>query len=1029
MNIQYYIGAFMMAVILGVLMPSCSGDGADNPKPKPENSKIDITTSVPVMEQKGGTVNVSFTTNDAWTVSVGGNISWVSVSPVSGEAGTHTLAITTTENDTYDERNVSLVIKAGSASQDIIITQKQKDALIVTSNKVELGSEGGEFSVEAKSNLSVSYEIEESAKEWISATEGRGLTTTTFSFTAKANDKTERRQGSVTLKGSDGKQEIVTIYQEGEEPCLVLTSEKDMTIGSEGGTLKIELESNAEIKMEEFDYDWLRQSESRAMSSYTYYIEVDANKTYDERNAAITFTNGDKKQIVTITQKQEDALIVTSNKVELGSEGGEFSVEAKSNLSVSYEIEESAKEWISATEGRGLTTTTFSFTAKANDKTERRQGTITLKAGDNLMETVTVYQEGEEISLVLTSEKDMTIGCEGGMLKIELESNIEVRMEELDYDWLRQSESRAMSSYTYYIEVDANKTYDERNAAITFTNGTQKQIVTITQKQEDALIVTSNKVELGSEGGKFSIEVKSNLSVSYEIDESVKEWISASESRGLTTTTFDFMAKTNDKVKKRQGTITLKAGDNLTETVTIYQEGEKPTLVITNNNIVVGSAGEVICVELKSNSEYSYELPDVDWIKKSESRVISTYTHYFEVLPNKAYDHRTAQIKFVNKENAAEEYVTIKQMQLNAIVIAEDEYRFSGEERNWAFDVNTNVDFKATSSADWMEIVEIASRGLEPRKVSMHLKANQSTEVREATITLTGENVSQVIKVIQEPMSLLSVSQVEFIIPSIGDTIQVEVTNNGEYEYQISDVEWIKEELNGRNLTKNVHTFVILPNESYDDRNGKIKFISKIGNKELFVVVKQMKVNAIVVAQDKYRINSEANNWELLVNTNVEFDAVSSADWLKIDQTNSRGLVEKKLNISAEANASTSSREATITLSGEGQVQIVHVVQTGKTNRIKLVVEHEETMLYTPFMYGENVFGTTDWGDGTIEKFTNSRSYTYNTEGTKTATFDVYGAEYLQIGPLNSISSLVIYVDKDKNSSVEDMEIDKKEWD
>ena len=565
-----------LRILLAVMMFcfwSCSSEGEDipEPTPKPESNKVEISGSVPVVEQKGSTATVTFTTNAAWTASVSSSTSWVTVSPTSGNAGTHTLTITTTENDTYDERNATVTIKAGNASKNITVTQKQKDALIVTSNKVEMGADDGNFTIEAKANVSLSYEIEESAKEWIVAGESRALTTNTLKFHAKANNKIERRQGNITLKGGDGLTETVTVYQEGEEVSLVLTTAKDMTIGSEGGTLKIELESNTEIKMEGLEADWLRQTSSRSMSAYTYYIEVDANETYDERNAAITFTSGDKQQIVTVTQKQKDALIVTSNKVEMGADGGNFTIEAKANVSLSYEIEESAKEWIVAGESRALTTNTLKFHAKANNKTERRQGNIILKGGDGLTETVTVYQEGENPALVITSD-DVIVGSEGETIKIELKSNVDYTMVLPNVDWISQAESRAISAYTHYLTIAPNESYDQRSAMVYFNNEAEglKDSISITQLQLDAIIVAQNEYEIACEGDQLEFKVSYN--VDFNISISV-DWIKQNAgSRGLTENALRFTIEENEAKESRSGEIIMTNGE-LKQTVRINQQG------------------------------------------------------------------------------------------------------------------------------------------------------------------------------------------------------------------------------------------------------------------------------------------------------------------------------------------------------------------------------------------------------------------------------------------------------------------------
>lgn len=274
----------------------------------------------------------------------------------------------------------------------------------------------------------------------------------------------------------------------------------------------------------------------------------------------------------------------------------------------------------------------------------------------------------------------------------------------------------------------------------------------------------------------------------------------------------------------------------------------------------------------------------------------------------------------------------------------------------------------------------------------------------------------------------LTLSQTEYTVRSAGETICVELMSNSDYSYELPDVDWIIEN-ESRAMSNYTHYFEVLPNETYENREAQIKFINRGNGDEQYVNIKQMQFNAIVVAQDKYRINSEAKSWDLIINTNMEFEAVSSDDWLKVNHADSRGLEEEKLSISAEANISANAREATITLTGEDLVQTIHVVQIGKTDRIKLVVQHEEMTFLTPAIGGDNTFGTTDWGDGTNESYASGRAYTYQTEGQKKAIFDIYGAKSFTIDKLGSISSLTIYVDKGKSGSVEDVEIDKKEWD
>ena len=114
---------------------SCGSGGEDVPTPTPtpkpeEKPKVEVTTSAPVLTQEGGTASVTFTSTAAWTIDVteGRAVSWCTVSPTSGGKGTNTLTITTVGNDTYEERNAKVTIKAGATTQSFIITQKAAPA-------------------------------------------------------------------------------------------------------------------------------------------------------------------------------------------------------------------------------------------------------------------------------------------------------------------------------------------------------------------------------------------------------------------------------------------------------------------------------------------------------------------------------------------------------------------------------------------------------------------------------------------------------------------------------------------------------------------------------------------------------------------------------------------------------------------------------------------------------------------------------------------------------------------------------------
>lgn len=377
---------------------SCGSGGEDVPTPTPtpkpeEKPKVEVTTSAPVLTQEGGTASVTFTSTAAWTIDVteGRAVSWCTVSPTSGGKGTNTLTITTVGNDTYEERNAKVTIKAGATTQSFTITQKQKDGLTVTSNKVEVKAEGGDIAIEIKANVKYEYIVEESAKDWIISDGSRGLTASTLKFKVTENEKTSKREGKITIS-SGNLSETVTVYQEGSKPSIVLT-QNEYTIGSEGDEIKVELKSNVNYEIQIPNVEWVYENKSRALSSYTHYFTIAPNDEYDARSAEIIFVNKENNlsEKVTITQAQKDAILVAKNEYSMEAAGGELKFDVNTN--VDFKVETSV-DWISPkAESRSMVAKSLSFTIAENTSDESREGLIIIFSGELKQEIKVIQAE------------------------------------------------------------------------------------------------------------------------------------------------------------------------------------------------------------------------------------------------------------------------------------------------------------------------------------------------------------------------------------------------------------------------------------------------------------------------------------------------------------------------------------------------------------------------------------------------------------------------------------------------------------
>lgn len=181
-------------VLTAMMICSCSkSETEDNPNPNPESSVTGmwLTPDALTFESTGGSetvwLNLNYSgtsTNAQWKLT--GGESWCTASKTSG-GDNEQITFEVTENNDPDERNATFTFTCGSVSTKLVVTQKQKDALTVTSSKIEMDSNGGIAIVEVKANIDYEYEIGKDCKDWVTLKETRALQTTMLSFDVAQN--------------------------------------------------------------------------------------------------------------------------------------------------------------------------------------------------------------------------------------------------------------------------------------------------------------------------------------------------------------------------------------------------------------------------------------------------------------------------------------------------------------------------------------------------------------------------------------------------------------------------------------------------------------------------------------------------------------------------------------------------------------------------------------------------------------------------------------------------------------------------
>ena len=591
---------FLFAM-LTCIFASCSDGGSEdpiNPTPKPDDIKYEITIDASIIsnglsfDMKGGEGSISFTTNADWTLTVASTTSgatWCKASATSGTKGSATVKFTVEENTGYEDRSVSVTIKAGTASKTFTITQKAVDALLVTTGTYEVMQEGGTIEVEVKANIDYSMEISETAKGWISEASSRALKTYKHTFNIASNEEADNREGEITFKSGD-KVETVKVYQAGG--AIIMLTQDEYIVSDAGEMITVEIKSNIEFGVQMPDVDWIvDEASSRGMSSHTLNYYIEPNEGYDSRSAEIIFfdKNSNLQDTLKVIQAQKDAIVISQKIYDVKAEGETIEVKLSSN--VEFEVTMPDVDWIEQVSSRALKEHTLYFKVAENEGEDSRSAEIVfVNKESELSETITISQDCK--SLLAIAQDEYNVDDAGETISVAIRNNVEYAIQMPDVDWITEATaSRSVSTDTLKFVIAANEEYDSRSAEIIFfdKNSDLKDTLKVTQAQKDAIVISQKTFDINAEGE--TIEVKLSANVDFEITMPDVDWVKQVSSRALKEHTLYFEVAKNESKEKRKAEIILKDKNSQLSDKLIINQYEFLEEGYTNGVVTVATAG------------------------------------------------------------------------------------------------------------------------------------------------------------------------------------------------------------------------------------------------------------------------------------------------------------------------------------------------------------------------------------------------------------------------------------------------------
>lgn len=627
--IQMYKLQGIMCWVLLLLAASCSDSEKELEEPTPTEpvaasmTLAEGTDKHPLIESAGGTFSIKFTATAAWTASIGNSRadSWISVSPASGEAGEKSVTVTVVSNESTDERSASVFLTCGEEQETIVVTQNQKDALILSQQVYELPATESTIELEVQAN--VSYETSVSV-DWIELITSRSLTKETLTFRVAANESTEQRSGTITVKSGE-LEETVNVYQvgKGEEPILVL-SDEFLNVGAEGGTVDVQVHSNVAYTYHaETEYDWIAEPVSRAVSTHTIHLEVQPNETYDPREARFIFTDETTTLTDTLVVRQAAAggLIVSVSHVDLAAEDTGFSLELQTN--VDYEVSVDA-DWLEQVKSRGLVTEILMFGCKQNYSTSSREAIILLSSeiGE---QKVNVVQAGriEEGEFMNVSPAFLSLAKNATSFTVSVSANVRYQVaSNADLITTLVSGTTDASSVTFNVAVNESMTVREGIITFISEDGSITRTVTVQQEGEESVLNVSPALfTLTSEEASIKVNIETNTK--YRVS-STAVWLKSPVSGLTEVTSLTFDVDANETTSDREATLTFTSEDGgITRTVTVAQAGEGLYLNVTPQRIDAPAEGGTYPFTISTNADESnVNLNGNAWISLQNGNIV-----------------------------------------------------------------------------------------------------------------------------------------------------------------------------------------------------------------------------------------------------------------------------------------------------------------------------------------------------------------------------------------------------------------------
>ena len=912
-------------LLLACAMLSLVACNPPEPEPEPEPAaKVTVSggQSITALPQ-GGDLTISFTANKQWSISVNKVLdeSWISCAPNSGSAGDCVAIVSTTANETGAQRVAVITITAGDASASVTVTQGEWQSITAEDRTEKVGYEGGNVSFSYKSIGDVSVK---SDSDWIKYIETKAQEQHTAMFEVGANTGAART-GKVTFS-CGGKSVVLTVEQDAFVEVFSL-SQQAVTVGSEGGTVIVEVTSNLGYHVST-SVSWIHEVTTRATSKTTHTFAVDANTTVSQRAGAIVFCNDKELCIpVQVTQEAgESTLTLSRSSASFDAAGGNVTVDVTSNDSWTAT---SDANWCTLSGASGKNNGSITIKTSANPTVASRTAVVTVKcAGGSPSRTVEVTQGAGESTLTM-SRSSASFDAAGGNVTVDVTSN-DSWTATSDADWCFAEPEEGKGDGKLTIEVGANPSTSTRSAVVTVKckSGNITKSFKLTQTGcAPELSLSVDSYNFPAEGGDLAVNVTSNDKWTVS---STASWCTLSDTGGEGSGSVILTAAVNGTVSSRSAVVTFKCtSGQLSKAITITQEAGGSMVELLVDEVSVACGASTTTTSISSNTSWTAS-SDSQWCTVSPGYGTGNAALTVRVEENPSLSARTARVMVVSNDGKCSRVLTVVQAgQPQTLEVNLTSKSVGCDATTFSVEVSSNAPWTVKSEAVWCSLS--ASSGKDNGSVVVSVAENGNVVSRSTRLVfVSGDgSVTRTITVIQAAGTpVLSLNRSEASFGAQGGTESVTISSNADWKVSV-DAAWCSVDVASGTGDAAINVSA-QTNATVDERQATLTVKTVDGSIVKTVALKQNAGNATLeLSANELSFEYAKNGANVTVQSNTTWKVTCDASWCTVPKSSLGG----GFTVNVSENLTGKQRTATITVKTDrgDATATISVTQKAKT--------------------------------------------------------------------------------------------------